>query len=79
LKMDHTTMIHAKQRITSLMASDDSLRDRVLALETKILAAFHRASVPAISQPHLGCEKEQQDRGEGQDAVREIPTMDTGS
>jgi len=45
LKMDHTTMIHAKQRITSLMASDDSLRDRILALETRILAAFSRVPV----------------------------------
>src|SRR5882724_1253011 len=53
LKMDHTTMIHAKQRITSLMASDDSLRGRVLALEAKILAAFDRIAVPAQHEPHL--------------------------
>jgi len=74
LKMDHTTMIHAKQRITSLMASDDSLRDRILALETKILAAFDRIAVPAINKPHLGSEETS-----GNAKVGQVPPVDTGS
>lgn len=77
LKMDHTTMIHARNKITSLMASDDTLRDRVLALETRILAAFHRTSVPAKCEPLLGSPAEPKDGDSGQNAVRKIPTMDS--
>src|SRR5882724_820568 len=67
LKMDHTTMIHAKQRITSLMASDDILRDRILKLEATILAAFNRSrtSFPALGQPLLDCPEEPKNGNSG--------------
>src|SRR5882724_2886670 len=54
LKMDHTTMIHAKQKITALMASDATLRDRILKLEATILAAYSRIALPADRESHLG-------------------------
>jgi len=67
LKMDHTTMIHAKQKITALMASDATLRDRILALETRILAAFNRSrtSFPALGQPLLDCPEEPKNGNSG--------------
>lgn len=74
LKMDHTTMIHAKNRITSLMASDDILRDRILTLESKILAAFNRTSVPAKHEPHL----EGQENGRGVPRPSIYPVDKTG-
>lgn len=74
LHMDHTTMIHAKQKITALMASDATLRDRILALEARILAAFSRITVPAIRQPHLGSEE-----AEGHATVGQISPVDKGS
>lgn len=79
LGMDHTTMIHARKRIIGLMGTDATLSQRITNLETKILAAFHRTPVPALGQPHLGSEAEQQNRDAGPDAVTEISGMDQGS
>ncbi len=74
LHMDHSTMVHARNRVTSLMASDDTLRQRVLALEARILAAFHRTTVPAKHQSHLDPEQVK-----GHETVGQVPPVDTGS
>ena len=74
LKMDHTTMIHARDKITSLMASDATLRDRILKLEATILAAFDRVTLSPQHKPHLGSKE-----AEGHEAVRKVPCVDKGS
>lgn len=46
LKMDHTTIIHGRERIDEMMVHDAALRQRILLLEEKLLAAFHRTPIP---------------------------------
>ncbi len=46
LHMDHTTMIHARDKISLLIEKDDKLKQRVLSMEEKLLANYNRLTVP---------------------------------
>lgn len=73
LDMDHTTMIHARNKIDRLIDQDDTLRQRIFSLEDRLLAAFPRTTLPAQCQPHLGSKKTK-----GNEEVRPLPTVDSG-
>lgn len=51
LGMDHTTMIYARNKVKSLVESNEAIHSKVAAIEEKLFADFNRTSVPAISQP----------------------------
>jgi hypothetical protein len=80
LGMDHTTMLHSRNRIRFLMAEDDTFEQRVLCLKVRLLADFDKSTIPAISKPHLGRPKKRKKRrNKRPDAVCEVPSMDCGS
>jgi Bacterial dnaA protein helix-turn-helix len=74
LGMHHTTVMHSRKAIDQLIGENEPMRQRILDLETRILAHFNRPTFPAISKPHLGTEK-----AEGVAAVGQIPPVDSGS
>jgi hypothetical protein len=57
LGMDHTTILHSKRKIAKRMSENDTFRDRILALEEKLIAAYSGVAVPAECEPHLGSEE----------------------
>lgn len=57
LHMDHTTIIHARQKIQLLFDKNAMFKRYILSLEVRLLAAFDRTSLPALSQPYLDTEE----------------------
>jgi hypothetical protein len=73
LNMDHTTMLHARDKIIGLIEKDDTLKQRILSLEEKLIAAYPRTPVSDLSEPHLDTQET-----EGNEAVGSLPTVDSG-
>lgn len=76
LKMDHSTMLHARDKVQEMIKESMLCQQYVYSLEVRLLAAFDRITIPAECQSLLGCQKEQQDGNKGQNAVGEIFAVD---
>lgn len=77
LGMDHTSMLHGQRKIDKLIHSDDALRQHVSSVEEKLLAAYPRFTVPALSEPLLGCQKEQENGHKRSNEVATISPVDS--
>jgi hypothetical protein len=74
LKKDHTTMIYCKRVIQKMVDCDPRLAAKIHSMEERLLADFHRASVPANPKPYLGTEK-----ATGNEEIGFLSAMDQGS
>ena len=67
--LDHTSVIYADRKVTSMLEANPDLKEKVLSLEAK-LALFDTPPASAYSQPHLG------EGQEGDVPKQRIPSVD---
>lgn len=76
LGMHHTTIMHSRKAIDLLVAEDATMRQRIIDLETKILAAYPRTPIPTLRKPLLGGPAQPKDGNSGQNAIPKIFVVD---
>lgn len=76
LGMDHTTILHARSKVGKMVERSPLCAAYIMSLEERLLAAFNRANVPAISKPYLGCPTKPKDRNSGKNAIPGISPVD---
>lgn len=50
MELDHTSVLHGRNKIKRLVASDGTFRDRIKAIEAKLVENYPGLAVPAINE-----------------------------